>query len=362
MQNLKLGFGLAVTSLLMASVSSHAAKFEHPDFSGVYNIAQLTPLQRPPEFGENQFLNAEEAQAITAREAAQTKVANSNTGPSIDAPPEGGAPPIGAGEEAKEALGAGSVGGYNSFWVDRGDSVLSINGKFRTSIITDPPNGRMPGFTPQTMKRFGEQAYLRRPNDGTAWWVDLDKPGPYDGPESLADSERCIVGFGSTGGPPMLPVLYNNFKRIVQTDSHVVILVEMVHDARIVRMNSQHAPAHYKARMGDSIGWWDGDTLVVETTNFSEQPAMFLASPELTVTERFQKLNDHDLLYSFTVSDPNVWTAAWSGEYVWPSSDESVYEYACHEGNYSMPGILKGARLLEAEATGMSDADSAGGQ
>jgi hypothetical protein len=148
----------------------------------------------------------------------------------------------------------------------------------------------------------------------------------------------------------MLPVLYNNLKRIVQTPDHVMILIEMVHDARIVRMNSEHAPPEVRRWLGDSIGWWEGDTLVVETTNFTESPALSMATEALEVTERFRRTDDGTLLYSFMVEDPNTWTQPWGGEYPWPASADRVYEYACHEGNYAMEGMLKGARILEAEA------------
>jgi hypothetical protein len=129
-----------------------------------------------------------------------------------------------------------------------------------------------------------------------------------------------------------------------------MILLEMVHDARIIRLNSEHAPESVRRWYGDSVGWWEGDTLVVDTTNFNDSPALFNASRNLHVVERFRRLDDGNLLYSFTVEDPTVWTAPWSGEYVWSASDQRVYEYACHEGNYSMEGMLRGARLLEQEA------------
>ncbi|TNF87306.1 MAG: hypothetical protein EP301_07035 [Gammaproteobacteria bacterium] len=190
---------------------------------------------------------------------------------------------------------------------------------------------------------------LYQENSGEAWWLDLDGPGPYDAPESRPLSDRCLLGFGSTGGPPMLPTLYNNHKRIVQTPDHVMILVEMVHDARIIRLNSEHAPADVRRWLGDSIGWWEGDTLVVDTTNFTDRPALSMATRDLHVVERFRRAEDGTLIYSFVVDDPNVWTEPWGGEYPWPATDDRVYEYACHEGNYAMAGILKGARILEAE-------------
>jgi hypothetical protein len=342
----------------MGAKEAAATEATHPDLSGTYDVATLTPLQRPEEFGDNLYLTPEEADRIVAEAAALNAERDKNRGPATEAPPVGGAPPIGLGDEALESFGAGSVGGYNNAYVDRGDDVVMVDGRFRTSIITSPANGRFPALTPAAMKSMAERRRYYRPNTGTAWWVDLEGPGPYDDPESLGASERCLGGFGSTGGPPMLPVLYNNMKRIVQTPDYVMILIEMVHDARIVRLDSEHAPPEVRRWMGDSIGRWEGDTLVVDTTNFNDSPGLFMATRDLHVVERFSRVNDTDLLYQFTVEDPNVWTEPWSGEYVWPGTDEQLYEYACHEGNYAMKSILKGARLLEAEAeTGTSDSD-----
>jgi hypothetical protein len=325
-----------------------------PDFSGSYDVSTLTPMNRPTEFGENLWLTPEQAEKIIADNQARVAQRTQNRGPVTTAPPAGGAPPIGIGEEFREASGAGNVGGYNNFWVDPGDDVFTIDGKFRTSILVDPPNGRMPRMTEAALERARERAKLRRPNDGTAWWVAVEGDGPYDGPEMLGISERCIVGF--TGATPTFPSLYNNYKRIVQTEDHVMILIEMVHDARVVRMNSEHLPPEAQSHLGDSIGWWEDDTLVIETINFLPRSGQGRGGSEsMTVTERFSRMDDGNLLYRFTVDDPSVWTASWTGEYVWRATDEKVYEYACHEGNYSMGGILRGARLLEAEALGQRE-------
>jgi hypothetical protein len=330
-----------------------------PDLSGTYDAATLTPLERPPELADKPFLTLEEARELAEQERELAERASEASDADRAAPTEGGAAVVGfeANPEAGERFGAGNVGGYNWFWVDRGNEAFAIDGQFPTSIIIDPPNGRMPPMTPAAMRQMMERfsAFLR-PNDGTAWWLENDGPGPYDGPESLAMSERCMLGF--TGAAPTLPSLYNNFKRIVQTGDHVMILIEMVHDARVVRMDSQHPPADQRFWLGDSIGWWDGDTLVVDTTNFHPEASMRGGSENLHVVERFTPQVGGDLLYNFTVEDPTVWTAPWTGEYLWRASDERVYEYACHEGNYAMEGILKGARLLEAEARGEAVPDS----
>ena len=344
---------LLVSLLMVSSICVHAdiPRLANglPDFSGTYDVSTLTPLQRPEEFGENLYLTPERAEAIMQSNRERVAARDANRGPITEAPPAGGAPPIGIGEEFRESSGAGNVGGYNNFWVDPGDSVFTVDGKFRTSILIDPTNGRMPTPTAAALKAFQERSKLRRPNDGTAWWVTTEGPGPYDGPESLGISERCIVGF--TGATPTFPSLYNNYKRIVQNEDHIMILIEMVHDARVVRMNAEHRPTHIRTHMGDSVGRWEGDTLVIDTINFLARSGQARGGSEsLQVVESFSRQLNGDLLYAFSVSDPSVWTADWSGEYVWRATTEKVYEYACHEGNYSMGGILRGARLLESEA------------
>ncbi len=335
-----------------------------PDLSGSYDTATVTPLQRPRAFGDRLTLTAEEAAIVAsdpdglastfnlapagsderqaAREEAQRAGFETGDG-NREAPPAGGDGSGGA---------AGNVGGYNTFWIDRGDDAFQINDEIRTSIITDPPNGRQPPRTEANRAAMAARGGSFRPNSGTAWWLedDLNATGPYDHPEQRPHAERCLMGFGSTAGPPMLSVLYNNMKRIVQTDDTVMILVEMVHDARIVRMNAEHNPPEIRSWLGDSVGHWEGDTLVVDTTNFTDNPSLGGASRNLHVVERFSRLDADTLLYGFTVDDPTVWTAPWSGEYPWPASDNKVYEYACHEANYSFGGILRGARVLEQDA------------
>ena len=317
----------------------------HPDLSGSYDTATLTPLERPAQFGDKLFLTAEEAAAIENQERKLSEELGRPSDPERVAPPVGGDGSPGP---------YGNVGGYNFFWIDRGTKVFELDGRLRTSILFDPPNGQLPPFTPEAEKRVAARSVLYKENagdnTGTAWWVDLDGPGPYDDPEQRPLGERCLLGFGSTSGPPSLPVLYNNLKRIVETPEYVVILVEMVHDARIIPLNRQHAPKAIRKWMGDSVGHWEGDTLVVDTTNFGKTPALYYASENLHVIERFTRVAENTLLYQFTVDDPTVWTRPWSGEYPWVATDDMLYEYACHEGNYAFGDILRGARLLEAEA------------
>ena len=352
--------GLALPMAAAAQEGLPRTASGRPDLSGTYDTATLTPLQRPQRFGMRQTLTAEEAAVVASDPGAlralfgiapggsdERRDARNAAGGTREA--EQTVPPVG-GDGSGGA--AGNVGGYNTFWIDRGTGVFRIDGEWRTSIVTDPPDGRRPPLTAAARARAAERARFFRPNTGTAWWLDddLDAPGPYDDPEIRPLAERCLLGFGSVGGPPMLPVLYNNLKKIVQTDDHVLIHVEMVHDARIVRMNQPHAPPELRSWLGDSVGHWEGDALVVDTTNFNDTPALGGASRNLHVVERFTRIGPEALLYGFTVEDPTVWTAAWSGEYVWPATGDRVYEYACHEANYSFRGILGGARILEADA------------
>lgn len=338
---------LAALAVCALPQAAHAKK-QHPDLTGIYDIATLTPLRRPEKYGDKLYLSDEEAKAIEEAEAREMEETSRASDPNRGAPPSGGDGSEGA---------AGNVGGYNSFWIDRGTRAASVEGKFRTSIIHSPANGRTPELTPNGRMRYAELYGRFRKNEGKAWW--LPGPGPYDNPEDLTLSDRCLLGFSSTSGPPMLPALYNNLHQIVQTEDHVMILTEMIHDARIVRLNSEHLPSDVRKWLGDSIGWWEGDTLVVETTNFTDAPALGGASEHLKVTERFRRVDDTTLLYSFTVEDPTVWVEAWSGEYSWPETDDRMFEYACHEGNYAMTSMLRGARLLEEEA--MAENGSAAG-
>ena len=321
-----------------------------PDLSGTYNAATLTPLQRPVALGDRAFLTLDEARELAEAEQALVAKANRKSTDDRDAPPEGGAAVFGFEEdpEGGNQFGAGNVGGYNWFWVDRGNEALAVDGQYPTSILTEPSNGRLPEPSEAAKKKAAERAPFRRANDGTAFWLDIDGPGPYDGPESLPTSERCLVGF--TGVAPTFPSLYNNFKRIIQTDDHVMILVEMIHDARVVRLNSEHPGPEVRRWLGDSIGWWEGDTLVVETTNFHPLATIRGVSENARVVERFTRQPDGNVHYHFRVEDESMWKSPWAGEYVWKATDERVWEYACHEGNYSMGGTLRGARLLEKEA------------
>ena len=227
--------------------------------------------------------------------------------------------------------------GYNAFWVDPGTQFGNVRGEYRSSWITFPNDGRIP---------YSEQGNQQRR-------AAYEKFSGYGGPEGAPLAERCLIGFGSTSGPPMNSVLYNNMYQIVQTDDYVMILVEMVHDARVIPINGDHRPKAIEQWMGDSIGWWDGDTLVVETVNLHpQQKARMMASlsDQGRIIEKFTRYSDQQIFYEFEVIDPVFYTESWGGEISFNSTDTKLYEYACHEGNYGLQGILGGYRRQEMDA------------
>jgi hypothetical protein len=308
----------------------------HPDLQGVWNAATLTPLERPANVGGRLSLSPAEAEAIerTERQRVQQRALPSD--------PNRNAPPVGA-----------NVGGYNNFWIDRGTGAFMVDGQFRTSIIVDPADGKMPQMLPQAVKRnAGVRGTAVRPTSDAPESAQPEGPGAFDNVEQRPLGERCLLGFGSTSGPPTLPnYFYNNFKQIVQTPDYVMILVEMVHDVRFIPLNRGHVPPSITKWLGDSVGRWEGDTLVVETTNFTNKTRFRGSSPKMKVTERFRRTEEGTILYQFTVDDPDTWARTWTGEYPWvkADADDLIYEYACHEGNYALGDILRGERLLEQE-------------
>ena len=226
--------------------------------------------------------------------------------------------------------------------MDPGTTMFKIDGKYRTSIIVDPPNGRMPAISEAGKARratLKQKGWFK--NTGTAWWLETGEK-PYDDMETQPLVDRCL--YLDVVSVPIRPIVYNNLKTIVQTENHVMILIEWMHWARVVRMNSEHLPDDMRSLSGDSIGWWEGDTLVVDTTNFLFEPGV--PRDGLRVVERFSPLDANRLLYQFTVHDPD-YVSPYTGEYPWPQTDSSLYEYACHEGNYAMGNTLRGARRLE---------------
>lgn len=319
-----------------------------PDLQGNWSNETQTPLERMGKQGPT--LTDEQAAALENRAQLVEEFRDRPSDPDAPPPSKGGdgalSPPGNKTfvEQIAEAAG-GAVGGYNGFWLDPGNKVIRIDGVARSSIIVDPPDGRIPALTAAGKQRVSERMALMR------------KFGEYDHPEVRPLSDRCIISFGSNAGPPMLPnYFYNNNYTIVQTQDHVMIMTEMNHDARVIRLRATaHAPSQVQPWFGDSIGHWEGDTLVVETTNIHPTQLAQMsplwpyrgASEKLKVTERFTRTGPNVLLYKFTVEDPSTFTAPFSGELPFNRIDELIHEYACHEGNYALPGILAGARAEE---------------
>jgi hypothetical protein len=286
-----------------------------PDLQGIWDFRTITPLERPTELADKATLTAEEA-----AEFERSRARNQD-----DRTPTPGATVNGA------ATNADVSRAYNDFWWDYGKKVVTTR---RTSLIVDPPNGRRPALTPEAQKRA---AARRAARERLAV-----------GPEDRGVGERCILGFNS--GPPMLPSAYNNNVQIFQTGDTVVMLNEMVHNARMIPLDGRpHLPASVRQWVGDSRGRWEGDTLVIETTNFGDETAFQNSSANLKLTERLTRQDADTLLYEFTVNDPSTWTQPWTAQVPMTLTTEPIYEYACHEGNYGMTNLLSAARAVEKE-------------
>jgi hypothetical protein len=309
---------------VIAGGSAIAQQTPSRDLTGTWTNATITPLERPQ--GISELVLSEEAAARLERNViARRDKLNEPSDPNRPAPPQGGDGSTGA---------AGNVGGYNNFWLDPGERVAVVDGQRRSSLIIDPPNGHVPPLTAEARQR--QQARVKM----------MVGRGQYDHPEYRPLAERCLLSFGPT--TPLVPnYFYNNNLQIVQTPDHVMILMEMVHDARIVRIGGTHLPRHIRPWMGDSIGRWDGDTLVVDTTNFPPQQNFRGSSENLHVVERFRRADASTINYRFTVDDPSTFTAPFTGEIPFRATSELIYEYACHEGNYALANILSGARNEE---------------
>jgi hypothetical protein len=322
-----------------------------PDLTGFYNVATITPVERPAGYGNRLVMTDAEASAIERYEVERYEKDRAPGDGNRQAPPVGGdRTPTKSYLEGLFRAGGGTVGGYNLVWLNPGDRVLTVDGQRRTSLIVDPVDGRVPPMKAEARER--NAAFQRtRISPDAAEGASGGTASQYDGPEARPLAERCLLGFSSTSGPPTLPnYFYNNLKQIVQTRDTISILNEMVHDVRIIRIGGTHPPAHIKKWMGDSIGRWEGDTLVVETTNFTNKTQFRGSGENLKVIERFTRTDDDTILYRFTVEDPTTWDRPWTGEYTWLASSEPLYEYACHEGNYALEGVLRGARVLEKDA------------
>lgn len=294
--------------------------YGQPDLQGVWNYATLTPFERDVKFGDRLILSLEEAAALERRAAETVAQAQAPTAASTTA------------DEVPCGLNHESCA-INNGWEDAGAHLMRLDGQARSSILTAPADGRVP------------YTVLGRAHRLTVLGDDL----PRDNPEERTVMERCLM-HPMQGGPPMLPAMYNNNLQIVQTRDHVVILVEDVHDARIVRLGGTHGPPQIRQWMGDSVGHWEGETLVVETTNQRAEQAVHGQGPAARVTEWFTRIGPSQILYRFAMEDPEAYTQPWRGEMVLEASKGPIYEYGCHEGDRGMEGILGGARYEERAA------------
>ena len=323
-------FVIALPVMPATAQTAPRTPWGQPDLQGIWDFRTITPLERPEALADQEFLTTEEVanlereivdrnERLLQREARRTTVTES----------------IDRGED-------GAPGFYNNFWLDGGTTSTG-----RTSLIVDPPNGRIPPLTSDAQRiADSRRSYLNEhPADS---WLDRNT------------SDRCIVGFNA--GPPITPLAYNQNMQLFQTPDYVVVLTEMVHTARVITLGERPIlDEDIRLWSGDSRGYWEGDTLVVETTNFNDErrwiplgsaPAGTGSSASMTLVERFTRLDEETLDYTFTVTDLKTWTSPWTASMPMQRTDALMFEYACHEGNYSMEGILAGARAEEQAADG----------
>ena len=313
----------AVLGPMVSAAQSTAPRtpWGQPDLQGIWDFRALTPVQRPEELGDQAFVTEEEA-VILEQEAVDRAISLWEA-------------------KARRTEVGGNVGGYNNFWNDPGTNPIETR---RTSLIVDPPNGRLPDLSPVGQRR----------TDARLKYLDQR---PYDSYTDLNAFDRCIAGFNA--GPPITPLTYNNNMQLFQTPDHVVVYTEMVHTPRVVPLDGRPALTdNIRLWSGDSRGYWEGDTLVVETANFSEQrqwipyrfPRGVVSTANMTLVERFTRVDADTLEYTFTVSDPETWTSPWTASMPMRRTDSPLFEYACHEGNYSMAGSLAGQRAVDKAA------------
>ena len=304
---------LTVIALLsIGTLAVEGQRPQRPNFEGTWNSATATPLERPANLGNKEFLTPAEAAAI-----------------------ERDAEGLNAEETKEQIANSKGTGTYNSFFREWGTRVVKT---LRTSIVTDPPDGRIPALTPAA------EAFRRQ---------RVERLKKAENPEDLGLQDQCVAFL--TAGPPMLPYSYNSNYQIVQTPGAILIHAEMIHDARVVHMDGRrHAPANLRSALGDSIGRWEGDTLIVDTTNFidargyyGDAGGNFGWDRHLHLIERFRLLDPNTLLYQFEIDNPTAFTRPWKGELTMTRTDERIYEFACHEGNYSLTNMMRGYRVTE---------------
>ena len=328
--------GLALMPLVAVAQTAEQAgprtPWGHPDLQGTWDYRTLTPLERPVELGDKAFLTEEEAATLEQETVARNELLLNRASETT------------AASDQVDRRADGTPGFYNNFWLDRGTTAIATR---RTSLIVDPPNGRMPALTEPARRRANspEAARLegvRRGRLPAASYEDLDA------------GDRCIQH--AKAGPPLSTGGYNNNMQLFQTPDHVVILAEQNYDARIIPLDGRpHVSPQLRQWMGDSRGYWEGDTLVVETVGFNGKHDQIgrplLSSGEnLSLVERFTRLDSDSLMYEYTVSDPTIWTRSWTAQHPMQRNPDLMFEFACHEGNYGMHGIMAGSRVQEAEA------------
>jgi hypothetical protein len=287
-----------------------AAQTTAPDLQGIWTNVTLTPLERPANLRDKAFFTPQEAAAFEKETLERNNMDRRDGGPDAD------------------------VGrAYNDAWYDRGTKVVKT---LRTSLIVDPPDGHIPPSLPEAQRRQQERAAANRGRQ-------------FDGPENRSLAERCIIW--PTLGPPMLPSFYNNNYQIVQGPGYVAILSEMIHDVRMIPTDGRpHLPSNIRLWAGDPRGHWEGNTLVVDTTNFTDKTAWRNSSEKLHLVERFTRVDADTLMYQVTVEDPATWDKPWKIEIPMRKTTGPIFEYACQEGNYAMEGMLAGARAEEKKA------------
>jgi hypothetical protein len=291
-----------------------------PDLQGIWDFRTVTPMERPAEFANKPFLTEQEANAYEKRVTEQRN-ADANRDESKK---------TSRGQVNGTEVTADVALAYNDFWWDRGTKVI---GSRRTSLVIDPPDGRIPAMTPEARARVEK--------------LDAARERLAEGPEDRSVGERCLLGFNA--GPPFAPGGYNMNIQIVQTPKHVMLMNEMVHTARIIPMDSRPF-LNLPQWVGTSRGRWEGDTLVVETKGFKGETSFRGSSPNLHLVEKFTRTDNDTLVYQFTATDPSTWVRPWTAEILLRRTDDQIFEYACHEANYGMTNLLQGARTVEREA------------
>ena len=302
--------GVALSAIPAAAQTAPRTAWGQPDLGGIWDFRTITPMQRPEALADKEFLTAEEA-ANLEQEAVDRDIRLWD-------------------RAARRTEAGGNVGGYNNFWMDQGTRTI---GTRRTSLVVDPPNGRIPDLTAGGQRMADARREYREEHAADSY---VDR----------STSDRCMVGFNA--GPPITPLAYNQNLQLFQTPDHVVVFTEMVHTARVVPLDGRPGLNDgIRQWSGDSRGHWEGDTLVVETSNFNDQRRWRGSTTNMKLVERFTRIDADTLEYEFTVTDPETWTTPWTVQIPMRRNDSTLFEYACHEGNHSMEGILAGARAEE---------------